>query len=145
MGHQHTADYRQTKKWCLLHQQFSHGEARLRQWSNRNSQCACVHAQCGGVAHDRELHPMHPTDQDGVETVALLAPDSVRASTAAPVDDEQDLFGREEEIMDFPVVRHDHVGLHQRPTWHHVRSTSTKVQVCATVSTACHSPCHHAS
>ena len=41
-------------------------------WSNRNSHCAFVDAQCvnGGVAHDHELHPKQPTDQDAVEYVA---------------------------------------------------------------------------
>ena len=48
------------RKWaaacCMCGQQFGRGEARLQQWSNRNSQHAYVHAQCvnGGVAHDHE-------------------------------------------------------------------------------------------
>ena len=38
-------------------QQFSHGEARLQQWSNRNSLGAYVHAQCvnGGVSLGRGI------------------------------------------------------------------------------------------
>ena len=55
----------------LCGQQFGHGETRLRQWCSRNSHYAYVHAQCvnGGVAHDHELLPKHPTVQDVVETV----------------------------------------------------------------------------
>ena len=108
------------RKWaasCLCGQQFGHGEARLQQWSNRTSQRAYDHAQCvnGGVAHDHELHPKQPTDQDAVEYVTrqrdcvtqaaadsqILLPttaSSDQASTAAPADDEPSLFGREEAL-----------------------------------------------
>ena len=107
-------------------QQFSHGEARLQQWSNRQTNNHCVHAHCvnGGLGHDHELHPKQAGDQESVDAVArqretiirtasdteVLPPfvqDPDQASTAAPADDEQDLFGREEalrideELMDF--------------------------------------------
>ena len=100
--------------------------SRLRQWSNRNSQRAYVHAQCitGGVAHDHEFHPKQPTDRGAVESVArqrdcvtqtaadseILLPltaSSDQASTAAPSDDEPSMFARaealllDEEIMNF--------------------------------------------
>ena len=114
---QHTTVKRKSAACCMCGQQFSHGEACLQQWSNRNSQRAYVHAQCvnGGVAHDHELHPKQPADQDAVDAVARqrdcviqagadsevllpLAPDSDEASTAAPADDEPSLFGREEVV-----------------------------------------------
>ena len=130
MVHQHTANLRQTQVWlacCMCGIQFSHGEARLQQWGNRETNRHCVHAHCvnGGVGHDHELHPKQPLDQEAVEAVSRqretviraaadtevllpLAQDPDQASTAAsPPDDDQDLFGREEalrmdeEIMDF--------------------------------------------
>ena len=72
VGGQHTADKRKCAACCTCGQQFSHGEARLQQWSNRHPQRAYVHAQCvnGSVAHDQELHPKQPTDPDAVEAVA---------------------------------------------------------------------------
>ena len=109
---------------CMCGQQFSHGEARLQQWSNRNSQRAYVHAPCvnGGVAQDHELHPKQPTDQDAVEAVSrqrdcvtqaaadseILLPltaSSDQASTAAPTDDEQSMCGRVEALR---FGRRDH-------------------------------------
>ena len=107
-------------------QQFSQGEARLQQWGDRESNNAYVHAHRvnGGIGHDHELHTKQPLDQEAVEavsrqrkTVTRAATDTEvllpfprhpdQASTAAPADDEQDLFGREkalfmdDEIMDF--------------------------------------------
>ena len=44
---------------CTLYSnQFSPGEPRTQQWSNRNTQRACVHAQCieGGVGGDHSRH-----------------------------------------------------------------------------------------
>ena len=78
-----------------------------------------------------------------------FAQDTDQASTAAPNDDEQDLFGREEalrmdeEIMNFQWFEH--------VTWDSIpdlRGTTnvqppTKVQVFITASTTCHSPSHH--
>ena len=54
-----TTDRRKCVACCMCGQQFSHGEARLQQWSNRHSQRAYACAQCvnGGVAHDHEQHP----------------------------------------------------------------------------------------
>ena len=110
---QQTTDKRKCAACCVCGQQFSHGEARLQQWSDRNSQRACVHAQCvdGGVAQDHELHPKQPTDQDAVEAVSRqrdcvadseiplpLTAGSDQASTAAHADDEPSLFGREEAL-----------------------------------------------
>ena len=105
---------------------FTHGEARLQQWGSRETNHHYVHAHCvnGGLGHDHELFPKQATDQDAVDAVTRqrdtitrtaadtevllpFAQDPEQASTAAPPDDERDLFGREEalrmdeEIMDF--------------------------------------------
>ena len=105
---------------------FTQGEARLQQWCSRETNHHYVHAHCvnGGLGHDHELFPKQATDQDAVvavtrqrdtitrtaaDTEVLLpfAQDAEQASTAAPPDDEPDLFGREdalrmdEVIMDF--------------------------------------------
>ena len=103
---QQPADIRRCASCIICGLQFAHGEARLQQWGNRDSNSACVHAQCtnGGVAHDHELHPKLPADQDAVEAVPrhrdcvtqaaadseILLPltaGSDQASTAAPADD----------------------------------------------------------
>ena len=88
-----------------------------------------AHCVNGGLGHDHELHPKVADDQEAVDavtrqrdtitrtaadTVVLLpfAQDPDQASTAAPPDDERDLFGREEalrvdeEIMDFQWFEH---------------------------------------
>ena len=110
---------------------FTHGEARLQQWGNRQTNNHYVHAHCvnGGLGHDHELHPKVADDQEAVEAVTrqrdtitrtaadtevllAFAQDLDQASTAAPPDDERDLFGREEalrmdeEIMDFQWFEH---------------------------------------
>ena len=130
------------RKWCISSQpasdkrkcgacnlcgtRFTHGEARLQQWCNRETNHHYVHAHCvnGGLGHDHELHPKLADDQEAVDAVTrqrdtitrtaadtevlnTFAQDPDQASTAAPPDDERDLFGREEalrmdeEIMDF--------------------------------------------
>ena len=135
------------RKWCISAQptsgkrkcaacslcgtRFTHGEARLQQWGNRQTNHHYVHAHCvnGGLGHGHELFPKQATDQDAVnavtpqrdiitrtaaDTEVLLpfAQDPDQASTAAPPDDEQDMFGREEalrmdeEIMDFQWFEH---------------------------------------
>ena len=83
---------------------FAHGEVRLQEWGNRESDNAYVHAQCinRGVAHDHELHRKTPTDQDAVEAITRQHESVVRAAadtkvlslfatglvfTAAPADD----------------------------------------------------------
>ena len=110
---QQTTDKRKCAACCICGQQFSHGEARLQQWSNRYSQRADVHVRRvnGGVAHAHELHPKQTTDQDAVGSVArqrdcvtqdaadseILLPltaGSDQASVAAPADDEPSVFGR---------------------------------------------------
>ena len=86
----------------------------------------------GGVAHDHEVHPKQPLDQDSVEHAARqrkcitqaaadfenvlpLIASSDQASTAALADDEPAMSGRQEalrldeEIIQFPMARHDHV------------------------------------
>ena len=143
---------------------FTHGEARLQQSSNRQTNKHYVHAHCvnGGLGHDHELHPKVADDQEAVDVVTrqrdtitrtaadteILLPfaqDPDQASTAAPPDDERDLFGREEallmdeEIMDFSVVSTRHMGQHQRLAWHNVCPTSHEVQVCVAASPTCHS------
>ena len=105
---------------------FTHGEARLQQWGSRDTNNHYVHAHCinGGLQHDHELFPKQAADQDAVDAVTRqrdtitrtaadtevllpFAQDAEQASTAAPPDDEPDLFGREdalrmdEVIMDF--------------------------------------------
>ena len=76
------SDKRQYAACCMCGQQFSHGEARLQQWCNRNTHCAYVHAQCvnGRVAHDHELLPKQSTDQGAVETVIRQRDCVIRAS-----------------------------------------------------------------
>ena len=110
---------------------FPHGEARLQQWGSRDSNNHYVHAHCinGGLQHDHELFPKQAADQDAVDAVTrqrdtitrtaadtevllTFAQDAEQASTAAPPDDEPDLFGREdalrmdEVIMDFQWFEH---------------------------------------
>ena len=96
---------------------FTQGEARLQQWGNRETNHHYVHAHCvnGGLGHDHELFPKQATDQDAVDAVTRqrdtitrtaadtevllpFAQDPEQASTAAPPDDERDLFGREEAL-----------------------------------------------
>ena len=135
------------RKWCISAQpasgkrkcaacnlcgiRFTHGEPRLQQWGNRETNHHYVHAHCvnGGLGHDHELFPKQATDQDAVDAVTRqrdtitrtaadtevllpFAQDPDQASTAAPPDDERDLFGREEalrmdeEIMNFQWFEH---------------------------------------
>ena len=135
------------RKWCISAQppagkrkcaacsmcgtRFTHGEARLQQWGNRQTNNHCEHAHCvnGGLGHDHELHPKVADDQEAVDAVTRqrdtitrtaadtevllpFAQDPDQASTAAPPDDERDLFGREEalrmdeEIMNFQWFEH---------------------------------------
>ena len=82
---------------------FTHGEARLQQWGNRETNHHYVHAHCvnGGLGHDHELFPKQATDQDAVDAVTRkrdtitkkatdtevllpFAQDPDQASTAAP-------------------------------------------------------------
>ena len=116
---------------CMCGIRFTHGEARLRQWSNRETNHHYVHAHCvnGGLGHDHEMHPKLAHDQEAVDAVTRqrdtitkkaadtevllpFAQDLDKASTAAPPDDERDLFRREEalrmggEIMDFQWFEH---------------------------------------
>ena len=114
---QQTTDKRKCAACSMCGQQFTHCDPRLQQWRNRNSQRAYVHAPCirSGVAHDHELHPKQPIDQNSVEAVARqrglstqaaadseivlpLTATSDQASTAAPADDEPAMFGREEAL-----------------------------------------------
>ena len=133
------------RKWCIsapagkrkcaacsmCGTRFTHGEARLQHWKNRQTNNHYVHAHCvnGGLGHDHELPPKQADDQEAVDAVTQqrdtitrtaadtevllpFAQDPDQASTAAPPDDEQDLFGREEalrmdeEIMDFQWFEH---------------------------------------
>ena len=135
------------RKWCISAQpasgkrkctacnlcgiRFTHREARLQQWGNRETHHHHVHAHCvnGCLGHDHELLPKPAADQDAVhavtrqrdtitrtaaDTEVLLpfAEDPDQASTVAPPDDERDLSGREEalrmdeEIMNFQRFEH---------------------------------------
>ena len=103
----------------------------IQQWGNRETNQHYVHAQSvnGGLGHDHELHPKLADDQEAVDAVTRqrdtitrtaadtevllpFAQDPDQASTAAPPDDERDLFGREEalrmdeEIMNFQWFEH---------------------------------------
>ena len=101
----------------MCNRQFAHGEPRLQQLGNRDSQRAdYVHATCvhGGGGHFHELLPKHPTDQDSVERVVQIRKSIIQAasdsdillpiiassdaSTEAPPDDEPVTFGREEAL-----------------------------------------------
>ena len=84
---QPASDKRNCAARCMCGQQFSHGEARLQQWCNRNTQRACVHAHCvnGGVHHDHELHPKQPLDQEAVEFVARQRESVIRAAADTEV------------------------------------------------------------
>ena len=133
------------RKWCISAQpasgkrkcaacnlcgtRLNHGEARLQQWGNRQTNHHNVHAHCvnGGLGHDHEVFPKQAADQDAVDAVTRqrdtrtaadtevlhpYAQDSDQASTAAPPDAERDLFGREEalrmdeETKDFQWFEH---------------------------------------
>ena len=126
------------RKWCISAQpaccmcgtRFTHGEARLQRWCNRETNQHYVHAHCvnGGLGHDHEFLPKQATDQDAVDVVSRqrdtitrtaadtevllpFAQDPDQASTVAPPDDERDLFGREEalrmdEILNFQWFEH---------------------------------------
>ena len=122
---------RKCAAFCMCGIRFTHGEARLQQRCNRETNHHHVRAHCvnGGLGHDHELHPKLADDQEAVDAVTRqrdtitrtaadtevllpFAQDPDQASTAAPPDDERDLFGREEalrmdeEIMDFQWLEH---------------------------------------
>ena len=73
---QHTTDDRQTKLRLLRHLWLAvctwrSTAATVVKPQLSTSQRAYVHARCAnGGAHDHELHPKQPTDQDAVEAVA---------------------------------------------------------------------------
>ena len=144
------------------------GEARLQQWGNRETNHHYVHAHCvnGGLGHDHELHPKVADDQEAVDAVTRqrdiitrtaadtevllpFAQDPDQASTAAPPDDERDLFGREEalrmdeEIMDLQWFKPRYMGQHQRLAWHDVCPTSHEVSICVAASPTCHPSSYH--
>ena len=81
---------------CMCEIRFIHGEARLQQWSNRQTNHHYVHAHCvnEGLGHDHELHVDAVTRQrdtitrTAADTEVLLpfVQDPDQASTAAPPD-----------------------------------------------------------
>ena len=103
----------------MCNQQFSPGEPRLQQWSNRDATRHYVHAQCvsGGLKSDHELVPKHPTDNEAKDAVIRLRDNILHAAAdvevVLPIDDPHDdsstdtpeeedtLFDREE------ALRHD--------------------------------------
>ena len=111
---------------CMCGIRVTHGEARLQQWGSRETNVHCVHAHCvNGVSgmimncsRSKLLIRMQSMQstitRTAADTEVLLpyAQDLDQASTAAPPDDERDLFGREEalrmdeEIMDFQWFEH---------------------------------------
>ena len=66
--------------------QFTPGEPRLQQWSNRNAQRAYVHAQCikGGLKDDHELVAKTATDREAVDTVIRLRDSVFNAAASHP-------------------------------------------------------------
>ena len=109
--HQCTASSRQTQV-CRLLDVRNTIHPRLQQWGDRQTNNHYVHAHCvnGGLGHDHELHPKVADDQEAVDAVTRqrdtitrtaadtevllpFAQDPDQASTAAPPDDERDLFG----------------------------------------------------
>ena len=115
---------------CMCGTRFAHGEARLQQWDNRETNHHYVYAHCvWGLGHDHELLRKLAADQETVDAITHqgdtitrtaadtgvplpFAHDPDQASTYVPPDDERDLFGREEalrmddEIMDFQWFEH---------------------------------------
>ena len=114
---------------CMCGIRFVHGEARLQQWGNRETNHHYGHAHCvnRGLGHDHELHPKLADDQEAVDAVTrqrdtitrtasdtevllLFVQDLDQASTAAPPDDDRDgreeAFRMDEEIMDFQWFEH---------------------------------------
>ena len=109
----------------ICSKQFTPGEPRLQQWSNRDTQLAYVHAECmkGGLKTSHEFVPKNPKDTDAKEAVLCLRNSVLHAATEAGVvlpiydpnednsrvgpDDEDRTFDREEDlrlddaIMDF--------------------------------------------
>ena len=127
--------------------QFSHGEARLQQWGNRETNHHYVQEAVETVSRQRESVIREAAD---TEVLLPFTQDRDQASTAVPPDDERDLFGREdaprmdEEIIDFqwfPSVSWDSIKDLRGTTY--VQSPAT-VQVCAATGATCNSPCHHA-
>ena len=67
---QPTSDKRRCAACSLCGQQFSHGEPRLQQWGNRQTNNPFMHAHCvnGGLGHDHEVHPKQAGDQEAPPT-----------------------------------------------------------------------------
>ena len=120
----------------------------MEQSSNKSSLRTCTLCQWG-LGHDHELLPKLAADQEAVDAVTRqldtitrtaadtevllpFAQDPDKASTAAPPDDERDLFGREEahrmdeEIMDFQWSEHVTWDSIKDLRGHDVRSTPTR-------------------
>ena len=133
--HQCTACLRETQVCCLLYVRNTNHSLMVKHVSSNGviakpTITTYMHTVSMGVSgHDHELFPKQTADQDAVnavtrqrdtitrtaaDTEVLLpyAQDSDQASTAAPPDDERDLFGREEalrmneEIMNFQWFEH---------------------------------------
>ena len=99
--------------------QFSPGEPRLQQWSNRGAQRHHVHAQCvaEGLKSNHELIPKKPSDNEAKDAVIRLRDNILNAAADVEVvlpihdphedsstdtpEDEDTLFDREE------ALRHD--------------------------------------
>ena len=119
------------------------------------------------VSMDHELLPKLADDQEAVDAVARqwdtitrtaadtevslpFDQDPDQASTVARLDDERDLFGREEalrmdeEIMDFLLFEHVTWDSIVPLAWHDVWPTSHEVQFGVAASPTRHSPSHHA-
>ena len=84
---QPASDKRKCAACCMCGQQFSHGEARLQQWCNRNTYGSYVHAHCvnGGLGHDHELRPKQAGDQEAVDAVARQRETIIRTAADTEV------------------------------------------------------------
>ena len=69
--HQCTTCLRESAACCVCGTRFTHGEARLQQRGNRETNHHYVRAHCvnGGLGHDHELHPKLLVDQEAVDAV----------------------------------------------------------------------------
>ena len=68
---QPTSDKRKCAACSMCGTRFSHGEARLQQWCNHETNNYFVHAHCvnGGRGHDHGLLPKQAADQEAVDAV----------------------------------------------------------------------------
>ena len=165
------------RKWCISAQpasgkrkcaacnlcgiRFTQGEARLQQWSSRDTTNHYVHAHCvnGGIQHDHELFPKQAADQDAVDAVTRQ-PEQQRIQKFYSLlpktrnKPQQQLHPMmSENFLDEKrlsvwmrrlwISSACDMGQHQRLAWHNVCPTSHEVQICVAASPACHPSSYH--